>query len=76
MKKQSGKVTQTRLTNEEAVRKYGKSLMFVGRIPTAQPKKSLKDVYKGAASALTVQFDEEKPETGESLRKENTQWLE
>ena len=36
----------------------------------------LKDVYKGAASALTVQFDEEKPETGENLRKENTQWLE
>ena len=58
-KKQESWVSYTELTNEEAVRKYGKSLMFVGRIPTARPKKSLKDVYKGAASALTVQFDGE-----------------
>ena len=70
-KKQKSWGTYTELTNEEAVRKHGKSLMFVGRAPAAPRKKTLKDVYKGAASALTFQFDEAKPEEGESLRKEN-----
>ena len=33
--------------------------------------RALKEFYRNAGSALTVQFDEAKPEEGESLRKEN-----
>ena len=70
-KKRESWVTYTELTNEEAVRKYGKSLMFVGRVPAAPRKKSLKDVYKDAASALSPQLDEAKHDAGEDLGKEN-----
>ena len=70
-KKQESWVTYTKLTNEEAVRKFGKSLMFVGRVPAARRKKSLKDVYLDAASALPPQLDEAKHDAGEDLGKEN-----
>ena len=56
MKKQSGKVTQTRLSNEEVIREFGASFTAI------PPRKSLRQLYSGAASALTLQFDEEKPE--------------
>jgi len=32
--KQQGKVTVTWLTNEEALRKFGQSMMVVGRVPS------------------------------------------
>jgi len=63
MKKQNGKVTQTRLSNEEAMREFGASFTAM------PPRKSLRQLYSGAASALTLQFDGAKPEAGRKLKR-------
>ena len=64
-KKQKSWGTYTELTNEEAVRKYGRSIAIVGGAPAAPRRKSLKEFYRNAGSALTVQFDgEEQRRTG------------
>ena len=63
MKKQSGKVTQTRLSNEEAIREFGASFTAM------PPRKSLRHLCSGAASALTLQIDEEKPDTDRKLKR-------